>query len=416
MGTITAKDLRNIQFSDEVFALLDVRTQEEYKNSQILGATSTIFDIALNNIPILIKNKDIKVILYSNTEKRARTIENGLKELGYTNVSTLEGGLNAWKNAGYPTVEGVHVFSKTLGEIVINKTDLIKQIKPAELLQELKEKPDDYTILEVRPTAEVEKTGSLPGSEYLPGVELYPSLYDYVNTGKKVVLTCAGRTRSIIAAETAGILGYDHILELENGTRGWELAGGTLEQNIPYGPAPSKESYYVFKEKTQTVANKDNLSFIDAATLNDWNSEDPDGFITLDVRQYKDFIDDGHIAFARNYEGGQIVQNSDDALLVHNYKYVLVGDNDIQPVIAAYWMKRMGYADVHILKDGLQGWISKGYDLVHDDLNRILPDPVWKSEEDFMEDPVAEANHYIEWESSIIDKEEYMEAYNNIQV
>lgn len=413
LNYITVNELRKLQYSKQTFALFDVRSQKEYKDGQILGASNAYHLIASHNITILVENKAVRIILYSNVEKRAAEVAGKLYESGYDNLFILQGGLEEWKKIGYPVVEGVHVQSKILGEKVLNETDTIRQIKPLQLMASVKEKSSDFQLLEVRPAKEVTKTGSISGAEYLPGIELYASLYDYTKSAKRVILTCAGRTRSIIAARTAALLGFDNIYELENGTRGWILEGGELSHDIPYGKSPSEESREFFSQKAHELAQNDNISFIDAEDLETLSKKPFTDFVAIDIRQYSDYTSKGHIEFSRSYEGGQIIQNTDDALIIHNYRYILIGEDDAQAIVVAYWMKRLGYEDVLVLRGGISSWKEKGLPLVFEDTRLLKPNPEWKSEEDFMDDPIAEARHYIDWESSIINKAEYMEAFGD---
>ena len=55
-----------------------------------------------------------------------------------------------------------------------------------------------------------------------------------------VVVNCAGRTRSIIGAQSLLNLGFSQrIVALENGTQGWTLAGFELERGSSPKPLPS---------------------------------------------------------------------------------------------------------------------------------------------------------------------------------
>jgi phage shock protein E len=83
--------------------ILDVRTQAEWDQVHISGSTLIPLDQLqdrLNEIPV---DKDIVVIC--QTGHRAQSGTAILLAAGYKHVSCLNGGLNAWVEAGYP-IEG----------------------------------------------------------------------------------------------------------------------------------------------------------------------------------------------------------------------------------------------------------------------------------------------------------------------
>ena len=81
--------------------LIDVREPEELKaDGYIEGATNIPMNIlpsSLNNVP-----KDKQVVVYCRSGRRSAVSANQLSQMGYTNVKTMSGGINAWKGAGLP--------------------------------------------------------------------------------------------------------------------------------------------------------------------------------------------------------------------------------------------------------------------------------------------------------------------------
>ena len=72
----------------------------------------------------------------------------------------------------------------------------------------------------------------MPGAVNAPGTELLARvLHMDLEPGTAIAVSCAGRTRSIIGAQTLIDAGIDSpVLALENGTMGWKLAGEELAQ------------------------------------------------------------------------------------------------------------------------------------------------------------------------------------------
>ena len=89
---------------------------------------------------------------------------------------------------------------------------------------------ENFVIVDGRPFAEYRKM-SIPGGICCPNGELALRIQDIAPDPRtKIVVNCAGRTRSIIGAQTLLDLGVPNpVYALENGTQGWFLAGLELE-------------------------------------------------------------------------------------------------------------------------------------------------------------------------------------------
>jgi rhodanese-related sulfurtransferase len=82
---------------------LDVRTQAEWDTFHLTGSTLIPLDQLPNRLSELPKDKEIVVVCLSG--HRAQSGVTTLQQAGFTQVSYLSGGLQAWTSAGYP-VEG----------------------------------------------------------------------------------------------------------------------------------------------------------------------------------------------------------------------------------------------------------------------------------------------------------------------
>ena len=84
---------------------LDVRTRQEWDQFRIAGSTLIPLDALpsrLNELP-----RDREIIVVCQTGQRAQSGVTILKQAGYSRVSFLSGGLQAWINAGYPVQSGM---------------------------------------------------------------------------------------------------------------------------------------------------------------------------------------------------------------------------------------------------------------------------------------------------------------------
>jgi rhodanese-related sulfurtransferase len=83
---------------------LDVRSQEEWNQFHITGSTSNPLDELPSRLNELPRNQDIVVVCLSG--HRSQSGVTILQQAGFTRVSCLSGGLQAWMDANYPIEQG----------------------------------------------------------------------------------------------------------------------------------------------------------------------------------------------------------------------------------------------------------------------------------------------------------------------
>lgn len=86
--------------------LVDVRESDEYHASHIPGAINIsrgMLEFKFSNDPAL-ENRNLNIVCYCKTSGRAALSAKALKEMGYCNVCSIEGGFDAWKEAEKPVV------------------------------------------------------------------------------------------------------------------------------------------------------------------------------------------------------------------------------------------------------------------------------------------------------------------------
>jgi len=88
----------------EDLVLLDVRTPEEFDAGHLDGAIMIDFyeDDFASRIADL--DRDQPYLLYCRSGNRSGQTRLIMEELGFTNVSDVDGGINAWVGAGQPVV------------------------------------------------------------------------------------------------------------------------------------------------------------------------------------------------------------------------------------------------------------------------------------------------------------------------
>lgn len=89
-------------YQDGTF-VLDVRTPEEWNDFHAPNTTLIPLDELANRVNELPKDQPILVVCRSGN--RSQTGRDILLQAGF-NATSMEGGLNAWRSSGYPTVSG----------------------------------------------------------------------------------------------------------------------------------------------------------------------------------------------------------------------------------------------------------------------------------------------------------------------
>lgn len=92
--------LQLINHADAV--IVDVRDSGEFRSGHIANARNIPLAELQNRITELEKYKDRPLLVYCNTGPRAGSACVQLKKSGFTNVSSLQGGLPAWTGASLP--------------------------------------------------------------------------------------------------------------------------------------------------------------------------------------------------------------------------------------------------------------------------------------------------------------------------
>jgi len=278
-----------------------------------------------------------------------------LRKIGYRDVAVMAGGTRAWAAAGFELFTGVNVPSKAFGELVEHRCGT-PHIPAAELKRRL-DASEDVLIVDSRPMAEF-RNMSIPGAFDCPGAELVYRVPDrLVSPDTLVVVNCAGRTRSIIGAQSLRNAGLaNRVVALENGTMGWELAGFTPDHGREDAlPPPSPAGLAAARKLAGEVARRFEIAQIDDRTLAGFVAEsDARTLYLFDVRSPEEYAA-GHLAGARSAPGGQLVQATDAYMATRNARIVLLDDDGVRAVMTASWLKQMGWQDVYVLIGGMAG-------------------------------------------------------------
>ncbi|HLD78084.1 MAG TPA: rhodanese-like domain-containing protein [archaeon] len=87
------------------FTIVDIRARAEYEKEHVAEAICVPFAEFAAEVPRTLK-KDEENILYDSDDGLAQQAAAALSKQGFGNVRVLEGGLAAWKAAGFPVKQG----------------------------------------------------------------------------------------------------------------------------------------------------------------------------------------------------------------------------------------------------------------------------------------------------------------------
>lgn len=81
--------------------IIDVREDNEWQQGHIPGAIHLSKGVIERDIEGQLPNKNTPLILYCSGGFRSLLAANNLYEMGYTHISSLQGGLKKWYSLGY---------------------------------------------------------------------------------------------------------------------------------------------------------------------------------------------------------------------------------------------------------------------------------------------------------------------------
>jgi rhodanese-related sulfurtransferase/predicted metal-dependent enzyme (double-stranded beta helix superfamily) len=349
---LSVEQVKALLKSGEVFAFFDVREEGEFSTQgHPLFATPLPLSRLEPRALALLPDPHTRIVLMDDGEEgqmgRANRAAAKLSELGYTDLAVMKGGLKAWREAGCEVFTGVNVPSKAFGEVVEHENDT-PRIDAADL-QKLIDAKTDLVILDSRPMPEFNNM-SIPGGVDCPGAELVYRVKDLVpNPETLVVVNCAGRTRSIIGAQSLINAGLTNkVIALKNGTMGWHLAGlkvarGETKSFGPQGPEAAKFA----QAAAANIGAKMKVKKIDKAGLAALEAKGGPLY-RLDVRDPAEYAKE-HLKGFRHAAGGQLVQATDQYVGARHATIVLHDNDGVRATMTAHWLMQMDWNDVHVL-------------------------------------------------------------------
>lgn len=355
---LSPADVRAALLARHEIALVDVREEDPFAQAHPLWAVQLSPTRLELDAPWRLPRRDVTIAVYDDGEGLAEPAARRLQALGYTGVHLLSrdatgphgSGLGAWREAGGELFRDVNVPSKSFGELVEHERHTPSLA--AEEVQALIEAGTDMVVLDARRFDEY-ATMSIPTGTSVPGAELALRVRELApDPATRVIVNCAGRTRSIIGTQSLVNAGIPNpVAALRNGTIGWLLAGQTLDhgQQRRFQDRAARVSpahLAAAQAAAQRLADRAGALRLDAAGLAAWQADTTRTLYLWDVRTPEEYAA-GHWPGFGSAPGGQLVQETDVCAAVRGARIVLCdggADSDaVRAPMTAHWLAQMGW-------------------------------------------------------------------------
>jgi rhodanese-related sulfurtransferase len=367
-GILTAEMLNTALAEDPNLVVMDVRTQAEVDKNGSIDAPNYV------HIPLedFVTRKaewpsmDAPIAVTCGSGHRSTMAMTMLFANGYTDVSSLQGGFAAWKDAGYATLGGEPTladnYSTMLAEMAGYNT-----VKAEDLLVELAEDTPPF-LLDVRSTEEVQTNGHIEGATLIPLNELAQHLDLLPSFDTPIVTYCGSGWRATIAMTALHGMGWTDVRALKTTFADWVAAGNPVVEGLPepmvLDVVQVGEGLTAPVDTAVNIAKETSWGGKAADALNTDLVEKPD-LILIDVRTPEEVAENGVIAV----EGQELLTIpladfiADSAMWPANKdaEIVVYCGSGHRSTMAMTMLLTEGYTNVTSLKGGFGGWVEAGF-------------------------------------------------------
>ena len=396
LPSLTPWQIRSALLLREEIALLDIRHEAAFATGHPLFAANMAADRIALEAEARLPRKDVPIVVYDAGEGLVSTAADHFKALGYSNVRQLDGGLKAWRDAGYELFRDVNSYAKAFGELVESRRHTPSLA--AEEVSALIASGANIRILDVRRFDEY-MTMNIPGSISVPGAELVLRAgHAAPDPETTIIVNCAGRTRSIIGTQSlinAGVA--NKVRALRNGTIGWTLAKQNLEHGAnrrgKIGALEGAEA------NARDVAYRAGVRHIGRGEMATLQAQTYRTLYRFDVRDEAEYTA-GHIAGFRHYPGGQLVQEIDMAAPARGARIVLTDNMSVRADMTASWLAQMGW-ETYVLEGGYDGALEVGPPVV---LPKPDPSHRYRRPYEGTDVQASAMQAYLDWEYGLVEQ------------
>ena len=394
---VTAAELAAMRADGEELAVLDTRDVGVHSSGHVPGSCPVPASELEWRLAGLLRRPGVRVVVIGEDDLAAHQAGHKIRRSGFTNVAVLAGGVEAWAGAGFDVHDGIHTMSKAFGEHVghVRDTPMIS----AQELRSRREQGEAVALVDCRPEPEFAAL-HVPGATNAPGTELLARVLGMgFEPGIPIAVSCAGRTRSIIGAQTLIDAGVDApVLALENGTMGWKLAGEELDKGADRTAAalPAPSALKDAAARARRLADTHAVPVMGESDLAAWLADDTRSTYVFDVSAPADY-ETGHRPGFASAPGGQLIQELTARTAVPSARIVVADSDGVQSLLTAHWLRLMG-REAYALPDANRGrWLETGPDAGAEPARPAKP-------YERSVDALQAMRDYIEWELDLLDR------------
>jgi rhodanese-related sulfurtransferase len=99
----TCEEVRRRQQAGDRFVLLDVREDGEWQRGRIAGAAHLGKGVIERDVEGRFPDRARALVLYCGGGYRSALAADALRQMGYTDVASMDGGWRRWTELGFPT-------------------------------------------------------------------------------------------------------------------------------------------------------------------------------------------------------------------------------------------------------------------------------------------------------------------------
>ena len=349
---VTAKTLKDWLTDGQEIALLDVREEGPFGQGHMFLAVNLPLSRLELSIGRLVPRQSTRIVLCDEGDGLSERASKILAASGYPQTWILDGGIKEWRAQGYEVFSGTYVLEHAFGHFITSRYGT-PRLTAGDLMAKL-EGGEAPVIIDTRPFEDFQKE-TIPGSINVPLGEVASRCREVVpDETTEIVVHCAGLTRGALGAQTLISGGLENpISVLLDGTKGWAVAGGELEQGAARrAPSPSDVSIARLAQFRRRMAERVQIPLVsEHETTRRSDAAGERTFILIDIRTREEF-EEGHLAGSVWVPGGELIGMTQDHLATRNAHLCLVDDGKGRAEIIASWLILQGWPNVAVLEGG----------------------------------------------------------------
>lgn len=367
-GVTTAELLNTALVETPELILVDVRTQTEVDEKGSIDAPTVVY-IPLEEFVVRKADwpsMDAPITVYCGSGHRSTMAMTMLFANGYSDVTSLQGGFAAWKEAGYATVGGQSTLVDGYNAMLASMTGY-NIVKAEDLLVELAEDTPPF-LLDVRSVDEVTEQGHIEGATHIPLDELAQHIDLLPAFDTPIVVYCGSGWRATIAMTALHGMGWINVRALKAAYADWVASDYPVADGVPepmvLDVVQVGEGLTAPVDAAVKIAKETGWGVKAADALNADLVEKPD-MILIDVRTPEEVAEKGVIAV----EGQELLTVPLESFIAEKAMWPTDKDAEIlvycgsghRSTMAMTMLLTEGYTNVTSLKGGFGAWVEAGF-------------------------------------------------------